>query len=91
MAPSVVTPANPGSGPEQAPGASPAKGGIEITGFQLFAKHFSFLKNRKSPFIPLFQRGKEWKESSSGCRKALLPLKKGGGRDFWQGLFKGLK
>jgi hypothetical protein len=35
-------------------------------------------------------RGKEWKEFSGESRKALLPLKKGDGRDFWQGLFKAL-
>jgi hypothetical protein len=27
-------------------------------------------------------RGKKWKESSFGCRKALLPLKKGGRKGF---------
>ena len=30
----------------------------------------------------LFQRGKMWKRSSTGCRKTLLPLEKGGREGF---------
>jgi hypothetical protein len=36
----------------------------------------------KSPFIPLFQRGKKRKEFSIESPKALLPLKKGGQEGF---------
>ena len=51
----------------------------------------AFCKAVKSPFIPLFQRGKKWKGFSIESPKALLPLKNEDGRDFWQGLFKALK
>jgi hypothetical protein len=36
----------------------------------------------KSPFIPLFQRGKKRKEFSIESPKAVLPLKKGGQEGF---------
>jgi hypothetical protein len=39
----------------------------------------------------LFQRGKEWKESSIECQKVLLPLKKGGWEGFLARPFQNVK
>jgi hypothetical protein len=49
-----------------------------------------FLKAAKSPFIPLFQRGKDW-NLPSNFQKALLPLKKGGREGFLGRPFQGAK
>jgi hypothetical protein len=45
----------------------------------------------KSPFIPLFQRGKKRKEFSIESPKTLLPLKKGGREGFLAGVFQRAK
>jgi len=44
----------------------------------------------KSPFVPLFQRGKKRDLSAKASRKALLPLKKGGREGFLSRYFKKL-
>jgi len=51
----------------------------------------AFCKAVKSPFIPLFQRGKKWKEFSIESPKALLPLKKGGREGFLARPFQSAK